>query len=146
MLRNCLGQDRSETCLRSLAVSVFYHCLRQKIVLQIQIQVLVNTLAPTKYFFWKLPWLKKSYIHELYFNTGKLLQNKWTQNFLLLICYTSVNILFPTFASRHLRDLDNTRPIVSERAKTTPSHGVGWLSSCLRSCCWDSDRKPNCIS
>ena len=48
MLRNCLSQDRSETGLRSLAVSVFYLCLRQKIFLQIQIQVLVNTLAPIK--------------------------------------------------------------------------------------------------
>ena len=47
MLRNCLSQDLSETGLRSLAGSVFYLYLRQKIVLQIQI--LVNTLAPIKY-------------------------------------------------------------------------------------------------
>ena len=48
MLRNRLSQDCSETGLRSLAVLVFYLCLRQKIVLQIQVQVLVNTLAPIK--------------------------------------------------------------------------------------------------
>ena len=42
VLRNCLSQDRSETCLRSLVVSVFYLCLRQKIVLQIQILVRVR--------------------------------------------------------------------------------------------------------
>ena len=47
VLRNCLSQDSSETGLRSLAVSVFYLCLGQKIVLQIQI--LFNTWPPKKY-------------------------------------------------------------------------------------------------
>ena len=61
----------------------------------------------------------------MYFNTGKLLQYNRTQNFRLVVCYTSVNILFLNFASRHLRDLGDTRPIVSECAKTTLSHGVG---------------------
>ena len=63
VLRNCLSQDSSETGLRSLAVSVFYLCLRQKIVLQIQIQVLVNTLAPIKYLiFLKNPMIKRNCI------------------------------------------------------------------------------------
>ena len=63
VLRNCLSQDSSETGLRSLVVSVFYLCLRQKIVLQIQIQVLVNTLSPIKYlFFLKNPVIKRNFI------------------------------------------------------------------------------------
>ena len=63
VLRNCLSQDRSDTCLRSLAVSVFYLCLRQKIVLQIQIQVFVNTLAPIKYLiFLKTSMIKLNFI------------------------------------------------------------------------------------
>ena len=63
MLRNCLSQDRSETGLRSLAVSVFYLCLKQKIVLQIQIQVLVNTLAPIEYLiFLKTSMIKQNFI------------------------------------------------------------------------------------
>ena len=61
----------------------------------------------------------------MYFNTGKLLEYDRMQNFLLVVCYTSVNIIFSNFASRHMWDLCDTRPIVSERAKTTPSHGVG---------------------
>ena len=63
VLRNCLSQDSSETGLRSLVVSVFYLCLRQKIVLQIQIQVLVNTLSPIKYLiFLKNPVIKRNFI------------------------------------------------------------------------------------
>ena len=63
VLRNCLSQDSSETGLRSLVVSVFYICLRQKIVLQIQIQVLVNTLAPIKYLiFLKNPVIKWNFM------------------------------------------------------------------------------------
>ena len=46
--------------LRSLAVSVFYLCLRQKIVLQIQIQVLVSRLAPITFLY--LIFLKTSMI------------------------------------------------------------------------------------
>ena len=61
----------------------------------------------------------------MYFNTGKLLQYNRTQNFRSVVCYTRLNILFLNFASRHPRDLSDTHPIVSERAKTTPSHGVG---------------------
>ena len=61
----------------------------------------------------------------MYSKTEKLLQYNRTQNFLLVVCYTSVNILFSKFASCHLRSLGDTRPFVSERAKTTPSHGVG---------------------
>ena len=127
-LRMCLETVLAKTVLRHVLDRWrcrFSICLRQTIVLQIQIQVLVNTLAPTKYLFF----LKTSMVKQHF-----VFMNR-TQTFLLVICYTSVNILFSNFASRHLRDLDDTRPIVSERAKTTPSHGEGWLSICLRSCC-----------
>ena len=73
----------------------------------------------------------KFYIHEMHFNTGKLLQYNRKQNDLLFACYTSVYILFSNFASRHLRDFGDTRPIVSERAKTTPSHYGIWCWSLL---------------
>ena len=63
VLRNCLSQDCSETCLRSLSLSVFYLRLRQKIVLQIQIQALVNTVAPIKYLiFLKTSMIKRNFI------------------------------------------------------------------------------------
>ena len=53
MLSKCLSQDRSETVLRSLASSIFRLCLRQKIVLRIQVQVLLNTLTFIKHLFFK---------------------------------------------------------------------------------------------
>ena len=36
----------------------------------------------------------KIFINEMYSNTEKLLQYNRTQNFLLVVCYTSVDILF----------------------------------------------------
>ena len=61
VLSNFLSQDHSETGLRSLAGSVFYLCLRQKIVLQIQ--MLVNTLASIKYLiFLKTSMIKRNFI------------------------------------------------------------------------------------
>ena len=151
-LRNCLRQDCSETGLRLRAVSVSYLCLRQKVVLQIQIQVLDNTKAPIKYLFlgnfhdWT-----KFYIHEMYFDTRKLLHYNRTQIFRLVVCYTNVNILFSNFASRHLRSLCDTRVIVLERAMTTPSHGVRWLNRFLLSKTvlrhvWDRDRKRSPVT
>ena len=65
-LRTCLETVSAKTVLRrlrSLALSVFYLCLRQKIVLQIQIQVLVNTVAPIKYLiFLKISTIKRNFI------------------------------------------------------------------------------------
>ena len=118
VLRNCLSQGRSETGLRSLAVSVFYLCLRQKIVLQVQ--VLVNTQAPIEYsIFLKTSMIKRFFLFmKCNSNTGSLLQYKRTERFRLVVCYTGVNILFSNFASCHKRDFDDTHPIVSERAKS----------------------------
>ena len=50
-LRMCLESVLTKTVLRQVAVLVFYLCLRQKIVPQIQIQFLLNTLAPIQYLF-----------------------------------------------------------------------------------------------
>ena len=110
----------------------------------------------------------KFYIHDVYFNAGKLLQYKRRTSFLLVVCYKSVNILFSNFASRHRRDLSDTRPIVSEVlrqlqvtgcadlaavkdrvAMTTTENQIVWakkdngllMSKTVLRQVWDKDRK-----
>ena len=138
---------------QSQAGPIVYLCLRtcletllDQTVLRLAL-VLVNTLAPIRYLiFLKTSMTKRHFIFmKCILILGNYKYNR-TQNDLLLDCYTSVKSIFSNFASRHMWYFGDTRPIVSERAKTTPSHRVDWLSSCLRSCCWDSDRKSNSLS
>ena len=63
------------------------------------------------------------------------------QNFLLVVCYTSVNILFSNFAPCHLWNPGDTLPIVSEQWQKTKLSRLRTIIDC---CClrqvWDRDR------
>ena len=94
VLSNCLSQDRSETVLRSLASSVFRLCLRQKIVLWIHVQVLLNTLTFIKYFSENSHVSIISYIQIMYFYIAKLLHCNWRIDPLSFVWYRTDNLIF----------------------------------------------------
>ena len=134
MLSNCHRQDRSETVLWSLTVSVFRLCLRQTIVVRIQVQVL-NRSTLIKYFFWKRPYFNKILYSNYAFLYNQIIAvqiNTWLFSF---VCCRTTNFIFLNVVWRHLRYFGDTHRIVSERAKTVPSHGVRCLGAAYDPCC-----------
>ena len=60
----------------------------------------------------------------MYFYIAKLLPCNQTLDPVLFVWYRTANLMFLNCVWRQLWYFGDTTPIVSERAKTEPSHGV----------------------
>ena len=60
----------------------------------------------------------------MYFYIANVLPCNWTLDPVLFVWYKTANLMFLNRVWRHPWYFGDTTPIVSERAKTEPSHGV----------------------
>ena len=60
----------------------------------------------------------------MFFYIAKLLPCNWTLDSVSFVWYRTANLMFLNYVWRHLWYFGDTTQIVSEGAKTEPSHGV----------------------